>query len=47
MSADVLANPLAFPPDDYLASKAQFYQVRGSDTRRTMTRAFTKFKSGI
>jgi putrescine transport system substrate-binding protein len=44
---DVLANLLAFPPDDYLATKAQFYEVRRSDTRRTMTRAFTKFKSGV
>ena len=44
---EVLANPVAFPPDDYLATKAQFYEVRRSDTRRTMTRAFAKFKSGL
>jgi putrescine transport system substrate-binding protein len=45
--ADVLANVIAFPPDEYLATKAQFYEVRRSDTRRTLTRLFTKFKSGI
>ena len=45
--ADVLANTIAFPPDDYMATKAQFYEVRRSDTRRTLTRLFTKFKSGI
>ena len=44
---DVLANAVAFPPDDYLATKAQFYEVRRSDTRRTMTRLFTKFRSGL
>ena len=44
---EVLDNPLAYPPDDYLATKAQFYEVRRSDTRRTMTRLFTKFKSGL
>lgn len=45
--ADVLANQTAFPPDDYLTSKAQFYQVRSNATRRIMTRSFTKFKSGL
>jgi putrescine transport system substrate-binding protein len=44
---EVLANPIAFPPDDYLATKAQFYEVRKPDTRRIMTRLFTKFKSGL
>lgn len=44
---DVLANKIAFPPDAYLSSKAQFYQVRNNATRRVMTRAFTKFKSGL
>ena len=44
---DVLANVVAFPPDEYLTTKAQFYDVRRSDTRRAMTRAFTKFKSGL
>jgi putrescine transport system substrate-binding protein len=44
---DVLANKIAFPPDDYLSSKAQFYQVRNNATRRVMTRAFTKLKSGL
>jgi len=44
---DVLANAVAFPPDEYLATKAQFYEVRRSDTRRTMTRLFTKFRSGL
>jgi putrescine transport system substrate-binding protein len=44
---EVLANMLAFPPEDYLATKAQFYEVRRSDTRRLMTRLFTKFKSGL
>jgi putrescine transport system substrate-binding protein len=43
---DVLGNLIAFPPDEYLATKAQFYEVRHSDTRRTMTRLFTKFKTG-
>jgi len=47
INADVLANPIAFPPDDYLASKAQFYELRRNDTRRVMTRLFTKLKSGI
>lgn len=44
---DVLANVVAFPPDDYMATKVQFYEVRRQDTRRTMTRLFTKLKSGI
>ena len=44
---DLLANPIAFPPDDYLATKAQFYEVRLPATRRLMTRAFTRFKSGM
>jgi putrescine transport system substrate-binding protein len=44
---EVLANPLAFPPDDYLLTKAQFYKTRSSDTRRLITRSFTKFKSGV
>jgi putrescine transport system substrate-binding protein len=44
---EVLANPIAFPPDDYLATKAQFYEVRKADTRRVMTRLYTKFKSGL
>jgi len=44
---DVLANQVAFPPDDYIATKVQFYEVRRQDTRRTMTRLFTKLKSGI
>lgn len=45
--ADVLANVMAFPPDDYLATKAQYYQVRRNDIRRQMTRLFTRFKSGL
>ena len=44
---EVLDNPIAFPGDDYLATKAQFYEVRRADTRRAMTRLFTKFKSGL
>lgn len=44
---DVLANKIAFPPDAYLGSKAQFYQVRNKATRRVMTRAFTKIKTGF
>ena len=44
---DVLANPIAFPPDDYLQTKVQFYEVRRHETRRTMTRLYTRFKSGI
>lgn len=47
VSADVLANVIAFPPDDYIATKAQFYEVRRQETRRAMTRLFTKFKSGL
>jgi putrescine transport system substrate-binding protein len=44
---EVLDNPIAFPPDEYLLTKAQMYEVRRSDTRRTMTRLFTNFKSGL
>lgn len=44
---EVLANPIAFPPDDWLLGKAQMYEVRRSDARRTMTRLFTAFKSGL
>jgi putrescine transport system substrate-binding protein len=44
---DVLANPVANPPDDYLASKVQFYTVRKQEVRRLMTRLFTRFKTGI
>lgn len=44
---EVLANPIAFPPDDWLLTKAQVYEVRRSDTRRAMTRFFTAFKSGL
>jgi putrescine transport system substrate-binding protein len=47
INPDVLANKIAFPPDAYLSSKAQFYQVRSNATRRLMTRAFTKLKSGL
>jgi putrescine transport system substrate-binding protein len=47
VKADVLANAIAFPPDDYIATKAQFYEVRRQETRRAMTRLFTKFKSGL
>lgn len=47
INPDVLANKIAFPPDDYLNTKAQFYEVRSNATRRTMTRAFTKIKSGL
>ncbi|MDT8992324.1 extracellular solute-binding protein [Curvibacter sp. APW13] len=46
IAADVLANKIAFPGDDYLSTKAQFYEVRKNDTRRLMTRLFTKFKTG-
>ncbi|MGZ8271175.1 MAG: extracellular solute-binding protein [Methylophilus sp.] len=44
---EVLANKIAFPPDAYLSNKAQFYEVRSNATRRVMTRAFTKLKSGL
>jgi putrescine transport system substrate-binding protein len=44
---EVLDNPIAFPPDEYLLTKAQLYEVRRSDTRRVMTRLFTGFKSGF
>lgn len=44
---EVLANKIAFPPDEYLSSKAQFYQVRSNAIRRVMTRAFAKLKSGL
>lgn len=47
INPDVLANKIAFPPDDYLSSKAQFYALRDNATRRLMTRMFTKFKSGL
>jgi putrescine transport system substrate-binding protein len=47
INPEVLANPIAFPPEDYLANKAQFYEVRKADTRRVMTRLYTKFKSGL
>ncbi len=45
--ADVLANVIAFPPDDYLAHRVRFHEVRSRDTRRTMTRLYTTFKSGV
>jgi len=44
---DVLANAIAFPPDDYLRTHVEFYEVRRHDTRRVMTRLFTRFKSGV
>jgi putrescine transport system substrate-binding protein len=44
---EVLDNPIAFPPDDYLLTKAHLYEVRRSDTRRVMNRLFTTFKSGL
>ena len=47
INPDVLANPIAFPPGDYLSTKAQFYELRKSDIRRVMTRLFTKLKSGL
>ena len=47
LDPDALSNKIAFPPDEYLANKAQFYQVRSNATRRVMTRAFTKLKSGL
>jgi putrescine transport system substrate-binding protein len=47
IDSDVLSNKIAFPPNEYLISKAQFYQVRSNATRKVMTRSFTKFKSGL
>lgn len=47
INPDVLSNTIAFPPADYIATKAQFYELRRNDTRRVMTRLFTKLKSGI
>jgi len=47
INKDALANPIAFPPSDYLKTKAHFYEPRRSDIRRTMNRLFTKFKSGL
>jgi len=47
INKDALANPIAFPPSDYLKAKAHFYEPRKSDTRRIMNRLFTKFKSGL
>jgi putrescine transport system substrate-binding protein len=44
---DVLNNAIAFPPADYLQTHAYFYEVRRSDTRRLMSRLFTKFKTGV
>lgn len=46
IASDVLANKIAFPGDEYLRTKAQFYEVRRNDTRKVMTRLFTKFKTG-
>jgi len=45
--SDVLANQIAFPPDEYMKSKAHFYEVRSNTTRRLITRSFTKLKSGL
>jgi putrescine transport system substrate-binding protein len=47
IAPEVLANKIAFPGDEYLNTKAQFYEVRRSDTRRVMTRYFTKLKTGF
>jgi putrescine transport system substrate-binding protein len=47
IAPDVLANQMAFPPPDYIATKAQFYELRRNDVRRTMTRLFTKWKTGL
>lgn len=47
ISPDVLANQIAFPPPDYMATKAQFYELRRNDIRRVMTRLFTKLKTGL
>ena len=47
ITADVLANQIAFPPGDYIATKAQFYELRRNDIRRIITRFFTKFKTGL
>jgi putrescine transport system substrate-binding protein len=47
LNPEVLANPIANPPDDYIAHKVQFYEVRRQETRRTMTRFFTRFKTGL
>jgi len=45
--ADVLANQIAFPPDEYMKNKTHFYEVRSNTTRRLITRSFTKLKSGL
>jgi putrescine transport system substrate-binding protein len=47
IAAEVLSNTMIFPPEDYLKTKAFFYEPRIGDTRRVMTRLFTKIKTGI
>jgi putrescine transport system substrate-binding protein len=44
---EVLENPITFPPEDYMKSKMYFYEPRSSDTRRVMTRLFTRIKTGM
>jgi putrescine transport system substrate-binding protein len=44
---DALANPIAFPPSEYLKTKAHFYEPRRSDIRRIMNRLFTNFKTSL
>ncbi|MBQ0932944.1 extracellular solute-binding protein [Ideonella alba] len=47
LKPEVLANPIANPPDDYLATRVQFYEVRRQETRRLMTRLFQRVKTGL
>lgn len=47
INTEILENTMTFPSDDYLKTKAFFYEMRNNDTRRTMTRLFTRFKTGI
>lgn len=47
INKDALANPIAFPPSNYLKNKAHFYEPRKGDIRRIMNRLFTNFKTGL
>ena len=47
INKEALANPIAFPPSEYLKTKAHFYEPRKNDIRRIMNRLFTNFKTGL
>jgi putrescine transport system substrate-binding protein len=46
IKADLLNDPMTFPPEDYLKNKQFFYELRSNETRRVMTRLFSKLKTG-